>query len=111
MTALCFDLFYLSLPLQDKKGLSTAILIVYLDSAFNLPVSTNPMQQPSLLTSFFWKQQINCFKYSFTNSEKPLWVFKWWMWNKEDQKQQVPQGKIYILLPHLQNKVLDYVVS
>lgn len=53
MTTLYFGLFYLSLPLQDKKGLSTAILIVYLDSAFNLPVSTNPMQQPSLLTSFF----------------------------------------------------------
>lgn len=31
-------------PWQDKKGLSTAILIVYLDSAFNLPVSTNHMQ-------------------------------------------------------------------
>lgn len=54
MSILCFGLFYLSLPLQDKNGLSTALLIVYLDSAFNLPVSTNPMQQPSLLISFFF---------------------------------------------------------
>lgn len=54
MSTLCFGLFYLSLPLQDKNGLSTAILIVYLDSAFNLPVSTNPMQQPAFLISFFF---------------------------------------------------------
>lgn len=39
-----YVLFCFSWPSQDKKGLSTAILIVYLDSAFNLPVSTNHMQ-------------------------------------------------------------------
>lgn len=44
MPILCFGLFSLSWPSQDKKGLSTALLIVYLESAFNLPVSTNHMQ-------------------------------------------------------------------
>lgn len=52
---LCFVLFYLCWPSQDKKGLSTAILIVYLDSAFNLPVSTNHMQAAFTPNLFFLK--------------------------------------------------------
>lgn len=73
MPTLCFVLLYLSWPSQDKKGLYTAILIVYLDSAFNLPVSTNHMQATFTPNFFFFKaHKLIVFKYFFINSEKPL---------------------------------------
>jgi len=72
MPTLCFVLVYLSWPSQDKKGLSAAILIVYLDSAFNLPVSTKHTQAPFTPNLFFKAHKLTVFKYSFTDSEKPL---------------------------------------
>lgn len=65
----CFVFCFLlcSWPWQDKKGLSTAILIVYLDSAFNLPVSTKHMQTAFTPNPPFLKKahKLIVFKYSY----------------------------------------------
>uniref|UniRef100_A0A663N5X0 Extended synaptotagmin 3 n=1 Tax=Athene cunicularia TaxID=194338 RepID=A0A663N5X0_ATHCN len=54
---------------EDQKGLSTAILIVYLDSAFNLPVSTNYMQATFTYNIFFKAHKLITCNFS----KDPMW--------------------------------------